>query len=59
MIQRIATLNSAYLARHFHGQKGGFVCSALTISALPYRGTLEINLAKHYLETKTMLTKEI
>jgi len=35
VIRRITTLNTVYLARHFHGQKGGFVCSTLTISTLP------------------------
>ena len=35
MNQRITTLNTVDLARHFHAQKGGFVCSTLTISAFP------------------------
>jgi len=32
--QRITTLNTVYLAGHSHDQEG-FVCSTLTISALP------------------------
>jgi len=35
MNQIITTLNTVYLARHFHDQQGGIVCSILTISAVP------------------------
>jgi len=55
--QRITTLSTVYMARHLYDQKGGFVCSTLTISALPKPGSMEKKLAKYYWKQWRFLLK--